>query len=298
MRILFPITNRVHLARQKLLLEELKKDFQVDIIEYSPRYKLILNNIADIANYFRKVIGRNQYDLILIRGDRYEMLPIAMLCAYKGIPMAHLEGGDLSGAIDNKVRYGITALSDIHFATNKESFRRLISMGTDPDWTFNFGSLDVEYAKTVPIDERKNYVIMCHHPLLNENPAIIEKIIKEEFGGKIIIIKSNKDSGTSYGTEEYKPEEYIRLLAEARCLVGNSSSFLKEASIFGTPALIIGERQKNRLFPANVKQVSFDEQQIKDGFRFQMNARYEPDYIYYQEGTSKKIAEKIKEFLK
>jgi len=95
MRILFPITNRVHLARQKLLLKELNKDFQVDIVEYSPRYKLILNNIADIANYFRKVIGRNQYDLILIRGDRYEMLPIAMICAYKELKIAHLEGGEI-----------------------------------------------------------------------------------------------------------------------------------------------------------------------------------------------------------
>ncbi len=311
MKICFPSTNRVYLSRQQLLLKELKKHFQVDIIEYRSAYDNILNVTADIANHFRKVLGGNNYDLILIRGDRFEQLPIALLASYKRLKIAHLEAGDISGAIDNKVRHAITALSDIHFATNKESYARLIAMGTDPDWTFNFGSLDVEYAKEISRIEGEiakinftnlenlpqDYVLICHHALAGENPALIEKIVREEFKGNVIVIKSNKDNGAPYGKEEYSSEDYINLIAGAKCLVGNSSSFLKEASIFGTPVVNIGSRQQNRLKPHNVKDVPFEENQIRQMLRFQLQTRYEPSDIYWQEGTSIKITEKIKEFL-
>lgn len=220
-----------------------------------------------------------------------------MMASYRGLRIAHLEGGDLSGAIDNKVRKAITALADIHFATNGESYARLISMGTDPDWTFNFGSLDVEYAKSVKIFGKQNYVVMCHHAMPGEDPSLIEDVIREEFDGETIVIKSNSDNGTPYGSEEFTNEEYIKKIAGAKCLIGNSSSFLKEASIFGTPVVNIGDRQRNRLRSYNVKDVPFDEKWIRAVFKTQLNSKYQPSSVYYQEGTSLKIAEKIKEFL-
>ena len=236
--------------------------------------------------------------MVLIRGDRFEVLPIAMLCAYKGIRLAHIEGGDKSGMVDNKVRYAVTALSDIHFATNKESRQRLLSCGTDPVLTFNFGSLDCEYAKTIKVAERKDYVVLCHHPVgEKENPDVIEKLIKEVYDGEIRYIRSNADGGTIYGKEEYSAEEYLKLIGEAKCLVGNSSSFIKEASVFGTPVVLVGERQKNRLCPENVKQVPYDSYQIKNALKMQLQATYKPSGTYYQEGTSLKIANEIRKFL-
>ena len=116
-RIIFFSTNRVHLARQKMLLDELEKDFEIDILDYRSEHSDMLNVIADYVNAFRKHI---KADLAIIRGDRYELLPLAMMCAYKRIPIAHIEGGELSGAIDNKVRHAITQLSDIHFAISEE----------------------------------------------------------------------------------------------------------------------------------------------------------------------------------
>lgn len=293
-KILFPSTNRVHVARQKLLLSELQKEFDIQIWKYD-----FDGDIPKFIDYFSTEL-MSHYDLVLIRGDRYEMLPLAMLSAYENIKIAHIEGGDLSGAIDNKVRHAITQLSDIHFATNKESFARLIQMNTDPDWTFNFGSLDVEYARSVQIDSSKKdqYVLMCHHPMTGEdNPSIIEKIIKEEFQGDVIVIKSNFDSGSMYGQEEYPPEDYIKLLANARCLVGNSSSFLKEASIFGTPVVNIGSRQKARLKSANVTDCEFDSLKIRLSIRYQLRKFYEPSEIYFKPDTSKRIAQKIKQYL-
>jgi GDP/UDP-N,N'-diacetylbacillosamine 2-epimerase (hydrolysing) len=295
MRILFPATNRVHIARQRLLLDRLQKHFDVDVVEYPTKYNYILNNVADIANYFRKVLGRNQYDLVLLRGDRYEVLPIAMMAAYKGIKIAHIEGGDLSGAVDNKVRYAITALADIHFATNKDSHKRLLNMGTDPDRTFDFGSLDVEYALSLmkEVTESKPYVVMCHHAMKGEDPALIEQIVREEFDGEVYVIKSNSDNGKPYGIEEFEPEKYIELISEATCLVGNSSSFLKEASVFGTPVVNIGSRQENRLMPGNVKSVAFDEEQIRQTLRIQLRANRHPSKLYYQADTSKRITQKL-----
>lgn len=268
--------------------------------DYRSPYTDILGTTANIADYFKGILLNNEYDLVLIRGDRFEMLPIAMMASYKGLRIAHLEGGDLSGAIDNKVRKAITALADIHFSTNKESFTRLIGMGTDPDWTFNFGSLDVEYAAS--IDNTKlwdeDYVVMCHHAMPGEYPAVIENIIREEFKGKVVVIKSNSDNGTPYGTEEFHNTDYINLIAHAKCLVGNSSSFLKEASIYGTPVVNIGERQRSRLRPHNVRDVPFEEYQIRHTIKMQLSAKYQPSFAYYQENTSLKIVDKIGEFLK
>lgn len=268
-------------------------------MEYPTKYNYILNNVADISNYFRKILGRNEYDLVIVRGDRYEVLPIAMLASYKNIPIAHIEGGDLSGAIDNKVRKAITSLSDIHFATNKESYTRLISMGTDPDLTFNFGSLDVEYAKSLKLDKwDEDFILMCHHPMPGEDPKMIHDSIIEEFQGKILVIKTNSDNGKPYGTEEFTPEEYLGLIANARCLVGNSSSFLKEASIFGTPVINIGKRQQNRLSSHNVLTVPCEKEKIKNAIRIQLQSEKIPSNIYYKKDTSKNIVKEIIKFLK
>ena len=296
-RLLLPKTNRCHI-RQKLLIEELKKHFIVDVVDYPTKYNFILNNVADIANHFRKVLGRNEYDLAIIRGDRYEMLPVAMLSAYKEIKIAHIEGGDISGAIDNKVRKAITSLADIHFSTNKESYSRLIAMGTDSDLTFNYGSLDCEYAKSVEIKKAEEpFILLCHHPLPEENPALIEKITREEFKGKVIVIKTNSDNGKPYGEEEFSPEDYIGLIANAECLVGNSSSFLKESSVFGTPVVNIGKRQKNRLTPENVISVPFEEKKIRNAIKMQLESEKKPSDIYYKPDTSKNITKEIIRYL-
>lgn len=285
-KILFPALNRVHLARQNLLLKELKKDFEVDILESEGKIDSILSD--------------DKYDLALIRGDRYEMLPIAMLCAYKGVSIAHIEGGDLSGAIDNKVRYAISSLADLHFTTNEASLERVRAIGSvNPDNAFNYGSLDVEIAsKVIPENKKEEYLVVCYHPLEGEDPSIIDRAVRTSFKGKVHIIKSNSDYGITYGTEEYSPQEYLKLIANARCLVGNSSSFIKEASIFGTPVVLVGKRQDKRLLTHNIMKVPFEEKAIVAGIQAQVKSHYDPSRIYYQKNTSQKIAKKIKEFLK
>jgi len=115
---------------------------------------------------------------------------------------------------------------------------------------------------------------------------------------KIIRIKSNSDNGTPYGSEEYSSEDYINLLRYASCLIGNSSSFLKESSIFGTPVVNIGKRQQNRLTSENVVSVPFDKNKIRTAIRMQLDSERKPSKIYYKPATSYNIVQEISKFLK
>src|SRR4029078_3246843 len=91
-------------------------------------------------------------DIVVICGDRFEQLAIAMAAAYLNKTIAHIEGGDLSGSIDESVRHAITKLAHLHFVTNADAHRRVLAMGEDPKYVFNTGSLDVERAASVQTD--------------------------------------------------------------------------------------------------------------------------------------------------
>jgi len=285
------------LARQQLLLDELAKDFDIDVFTPKDRGegKPVDSIITSVQ--FHNYLIKSKPDAVLARGDRYEILPIVYVARYRGIPVIHLEGGDLSGVIDNEVRHAITALSQYHFATNDEAHARLIQMGAEITRVWNYGSLDVEFAKSVPLenwDGAEPYTFIAYHPIDGEDEAELTKAIK---GMNTVIVGSNSDYGRKYGDEEVKPDKYINLLSNAEVLVGNSSSLLKEASILGTPVVLVGNRQHRRLMPKNVLNVPCEASIIKDAIEFQMKREFEPDFIYYKPNTSERIAAKIKEIL-
>jgi len=297
--ICFPATNRVHIARQKLLLDELRKDFDVKI--WQPTTSPATMSIFAImcAVEFNNYLSQNQdIKTVLIRGDRYEMLGLTMVAVYRGLKIIHLEGGDLSGVTDNKVRHAITNLSDYHFCTNDESHQRLVAAGIAIDKIWNFGSLDVEFAKIVEskkiIDEP--YILVAYHPVDGESENEVERALTH-LDYKIINIASNNDYGRQYGTEEFSPEDYINLIRYAAVCVGNSSSFLKEASILATPVVNIGSRQDKRLKPKNVLDVPCKSGRIRSAIDFQLQNKFEPDLTYFKDDTCKKIANKLKEVL-
>lgn len=281
-KILFPITNRVHEARQKLLLRELARKNSVKIVRLSTPSKDMGSVSSSYAVHFNKFIKQEKPDLVIIRGDRYEQLPLAMVSAYNGIPIAHIEGFDLSGVIDNRVRYAISNLSDYHFVTNEDSYNRARSMGFEHVW--NYGSLDCEYALEASKSARrreKPYILALYHPIQTESPEPVIRAL-EHFDIEVIGIKSNSDYGKALYQEEYSPQQFIHLLDGATCLVGNSSAGLKESSILGVPVVNIGERQMNRTRPSNVVDVPCDEDAIVAGITWQIrHGRYQRDTTYY-----------------
>src|SRR3954454_21463477 len=182
-RICFPITSRAYYGRSQLLIRKLHEHPGVEL-ELMLGGSILLDkysrHIADdidaggftiTASLFNVIEGGNHVamaktacltaleftnglhaqdpDVVVICGDRFEQLAIAMAAAYLNKTIAHIEGGDVTGSIDESVRHAITKLAHIHFVTNDDAHRRVLAMGEDPAYVFNTGSLDVEVAAQV-----------------------------------------------------------------------------------------------------------------------------------------------------
>ncbi len=250
-KICFIITSKIHYARSKLIIQELKKrsDVELQIIiggsailkKYAdvekwmrddgllPSAKLTMNieggsNVAMTKTAglglmeFASVFDNLNPDLVVIKGDRYEVLSAAIAAVYMNIPLAHIEGGDLSGTIDESIRHAITKLAHIHFATNEGSRQRIIKMGENPDYVFNFGCPDVEFAainNNIDLNEEdmkkigvgskisfnKPFLLVIQHPVtteINKNKENTEEILKVIYYLKIPVVWfwPNIDAGT------------------------------------------------------------------------------------------------------
>src|SRR5438034_9342212 len=182
-RICFPITSRAYYGRSQLLIRKLHDHLDIEL-ELMLGGSILLDKYSrhiaeDIeaggftisASLFNVIEGGNHVamaktacltaleftnglaaidpDVVVISGDRFEQLAIAMAAAYLNKTIAHIEGGDVSGNIDESVRHAITKLAHVHFVTNAEAERRVLAMGEDPQYVFNTGSLDVELAADV-----------------------------------------------------------------------------------------------------------------------------------------------------
>src|SRR5678815_24230 len=182
-RICFPITSRAYYGRSQLLIKKLHAHPGIDL-ELMLAGSILLDkysrHVADdieaggfaiTASLFNVIEGGNHVamaktacltaleftnglhaqdpDIVVICGDRFEQLAIAMAAAYLNKTLAHIEGGDVTGSIDESVRHAITKLAHIHFVTNTEAERRVLAMGEDPRYVFNTGSLDLELAAMV-----------------------------------------------------------------------------------------------------------------------------------------------------
>ncbi len=301
-KIIFPITNRVHLPRQRLLIDELH-GHRIEVL--TPQFPTGVGDMATRAAACAAVANQSigTCDLVLIRGDRFEMLPFAMTAAYRGIKVAHIEAGDLSGAVDNKVRHAIAQLSDYWFPTNEPALARLHAMGLPPERIWNFGSLDVEAAAAYEPKKAltKPYIVFAFHPVEGESEQEVLDWVRPEIGEldlDFVHIRSNGDYAQPQdGSEEFTGGEYLSLIANAALLVGNSSSFLKEASVYGTPVVNIGRRQQDRLKPKHVVDAR-GRLQVQTALHYQLqHGRYDLQSPYYQKGTAAKIADKIKEIL-
>src|SRR5204863_7496719 len=182
-RICFPITSRAYYGRSQLLIRKLHDhpDLELELMlggsilldKYSRHIadEIEAGGFSITASLFNVIEGGNHVamaktacltaleftnglhaqdpDIVVVCGDRFEQLAIAMAAAYLNKTIAHIEGGDVSGNIDESVRHAITKLAHVHFVTNAEAERRVLAMGEDPRYVFNTGSLDVELAAAV-----------------------------------------------------------------------------------------------------------------------------------------------------
>jgi UDP-hydrolysing UDP-N-acetyl-D-glucosamine 2-epimerase len=245
--------------------------------------------------------------------------------------VAHIEGGDKTGNIDESVRHAVTKLSHLHFVSNEKAKQRVLRMGEKPNYVFNLGAPEIEFLQkndyivsqeTINywgvgdiVNIKEPYLLVIQHPVTSEvgrNRANVEETLWAVYDLQIpaIWFWPNIDAGTdevSKGIRNFRekqnpkhirfikylsPENFIGLLQRARCLVGNSSTGIKESSFLGLPVVNIGSRQQGRLRADNVLDVGYDREEIKQAVKKQLeHGSYQPSYIYYKPGTSQKMAE-------
>tara|TARA_Y100000310_G_scaffold344069_1_gene454921 strand:+ start:2436 stop:3614 length:1179 start_codon:yes stop_codon:yes gene_type:complete len=369
-KICFVITSFIHYSRHLLVLEELKKRKDVDLhiiiggtallSKYTSRYtqardllesdgfknlyeayfnlegdsvavkaKTAGLGIIEFANIFNNI----KPDLIVVRGDRFEVLSAATAASYMNIPVAHIEGGDVSGTLDEAVRHSITKLSHIHFPTNEESKKRILKMGEDKKYVFNFGSPDIEMVSKISrgdnnfnikqtgsgayINLKDKFLIVMYHPVSTDINALgrnTKQLLDTIHGIDIpaLWFWPNADLGAEKIAHEMRvfndsvanhkirfmrymsPKQFIILLKNANCLVGNSSAGIKECSYLGTPVVNVGTRQNNRLREKNVIDVVNDKDKIKKAVKKQLSkGNYKPSNLYYSNNTSRNIAKTL-----
>lgn len=231
------------------------------------------NTILGLSNYVNEL----HPDMIVVHGDRLEALGGAIVGAFNNIRVAHIEGGEVSGTIDESIRHSITKFSHIHLVSNKEAKRRIIQLGEKEDSAFIIGSpdIDIMLSKKLPtIDQVKkryginfdDYAILMYHPVTTE-VGLLKQKIKEVVDAVIdskrnyVVIYPNNDEGSSMILDEYKRlqnnsrfkifpsirfEYFLTLLKNTQFMIGNSSSGIMETCVYGIPSIDIGNRQKGR----------------------------------------------------
>ncbi len=256
-------------------------DHEVVIAVASDNELDISKNQAEALIQFTELFTAERYNAVIILGDRYETLAIAVAAGNTRTPIFHLCGGDTTeGALDEWIRHSITKISYLHFVTNEESRRRVIQLGEDPSRIFNYGSTSIDNILMVADMSRKEalesvglsdcrYAICTYHPVTMEGNGVdgqIAEFLKtiEAFPEiQFIVTKSNADQGGARINELLDRAEgnidnlhvfaslgvrrYLSLMKYAEFVMGNSSSGIIETPAFHIPTVNIGDRQKGRL---------------------------------------------------
>jgi UDP-N-acetylglucosamine 2-epimerase (hydrolysing) len=278
---------------------------------------VLANTIAGLSRY----IHENIPDLIVVHGDRVETLASAIVGALNNILVAHVEGGERSGTVDELIRHAVSKLSHAHFVANREALERLVQMGESPETIFEIGSPDVDVMKSdsLPSLEAalnyyqvpfKDYGILLFHPVtteLDELSRQTDQLLSaiERSNLSWIVVYPNNDAGSQTILDAYKSrftgksqfrvfpsirfEYFLVLLRHARLLLGNSSAGIREAPIYGVPSINVGSRQTLRYSGSEVVNVPFEENLIHEAIeRCVAKPRHhsETNWAYFGDGDS------------
>lgn len=277
-------------------------------------------------------------DVVVSVADRFETIAVAIGATYMNIPLAHVQGGEVSGNIDEKVRHAVTKLADIHLVASKKARQRVIRMGEDPDYVFNTGCPSIDLAVEImkspgfdfdplekyggvgpKLDLSNGYIVVMQHPVTTEyglaRMQVTETLMAiHELASPTLWFWPNVDAGAD-GTsnairsfrEKYNPQnihffknmeplDFLRLLYNSKCLVGNSSAGIRECAFLGVPVLNIGSRQSGRDRGSNVIDVDYDKAKIIQGIRkHPNNGKYPGDLMYGRGNAGIEIARILSE---
>jgi len=282
-------------------------------------------SLAKTIDGFSHYIAEIKPDLIVVHGDRVEALAGAIVGSLNNILVAHIEGGELSGTIDELIRHSISKLSHIHLVGNDRAKQRLIQLGEEKEHIFIIGSpdLDLMNPKNIPslLTVKKyynipfdSYSILMFHPITTEYENIteyaqnlVDAVIKS--GKNYIVINPNNDLGSLEIIRTFKQfknqnnfktfpslrfEYFLRLLKDCDFLIGNSSTSIHEAPYYNIPAIDIGTRQKNRSSSENILHTDYKIDSILSAITtLDANFNFKKSEHIFGDGNSAKIFLKL-----
>jgi UDP-N-acetylglucosamine 2-epimerase (hydrolysing) len=238
-------------------------------------------------------VKENKPNLIIVHGDRVEALAGAIVGSLNNILVGHVEGGEVSGTIDELIRHSVSKMSHIHFVSNQEAKNRLVQMGEVNSHIFEIGSpdIDIMFSPDLPSIEKakkrydipfEKYALLMLHPVTTEKKLIkeqanclIEAVLNDNHN--YIVIYPNNDMGSSDIINAIKKlennkrfrifpslrfEHFLTLLKNSKLIIGNSSAGVREAPYYEVPSIDLGNRQKNRARSKSIIHCTFDKVEI------------------------------------
>jgi UDP-hydrolysing UDP-N-acetyl-D-glucosamine 2-epimerase len=286
--------------------------------------------VMELANVFYKL----QPDAVITIADRFETIAASIAASYQNIPLIHIQGGEVTGNIDEKVRHANTKLADLHLVASEDAKERVLKMGENPDMVFNTGCPSIDIAHEIKenptldfnplekyggvgenIDWKKGYLVVMQHPVTTEYESAridVEKTLEAVYelniptfwfwpnvdagadgtSSGIRSFRENKKPNNIHFFKNMEPNDFLRLLVNSKCLIGNSSVGIRECSYLGVPVVNIGTRQNRRERGNNVLDIDYDKKLIIKAVHQQIqNNKIESSSIYGEGNSGKKIAE-------
>ncbi len=297
----------------------------------------IVHSVKDVGNCLielSSILYALKPDAVITIADRYETIANAISASYMNIPLVHIQGGEFTGSIDNKVRHAITKLADVHFVASPLAKHRVISMGENPEMVFNTGCPSIDLALDVLENSELNfdpfkkynglgdsflldegYIVVLQHPVTTEFGKSYEQAnltlsaLKsmnmpvfwfwpnldagaDDTSKAIRVFRENNPSLPFHFFKNMISEDFLRLIKNSLCLVGNSSVGIRESAFLGVPVVNIGSRQNGRERGENVLDVNYDLKNIINAINQQINSGgYESNTLYGDGFSGNKITE-------
>ena len=320
------VTGMLLLKRYDFTVNEIIKSGFKNIYKYNnqkvnePMDSILSNTIRGFSEF----VIKEKPDLIVVHGDRLEALAGAIVGLFNNILVAHIEGGEVSGTLDNSMRHAISKLSHLHFVSNASHKKRLIQLGEKKNKILVIGSpdIDIMISNSLPSlnQERKmyniyfkKYAILIFHPVTTEYEQITKqiktltnslKLSKKQF----IVIHPNNDKGSEFILKQYKIikkdknfkiftsmrfEYFLTLLKNCEFIIGNSSAGIREAPFYGISSINLGSRQNNRFKNRLIKDIQFNKKKILHSIELASKVKKRKKYKYFGSGRSSIKFEKI-----
>jgi UDP-N-acetylglucosamine 2-epimerase (hydrolysing) len=279
-----------------------------------PMDLVLANSIAGIARF----VHENPPDMMVVHGDRIEALAGAAVGALRNILVAHIEGGEVSGTVDDLIRHAVTKLAHIHFVANGEAAARLRQMGEREESVFVIGSPDIDVMNSADLPSLKaakehyeipfdTYSIALFHPVTTEIERMrdharefVDALIESSLD--YVVIYPNNDEGAVYIMEQYQRlrgsprfrlfpsvrfELFLTLLKNARLIVGNSSAGIREAPFYGRYAVNVGSRQTDRFKHPTIINTGYTKDEILRGLQKALSMPPARPSTYFGDGKSR-----------